>query len=216
MNQEKIGKFIAQCRKEKGYTQSALAEKLGITDRAVSKWETGRSVPDASIMLELCKNLDINVNELLTGERIEMEDYKEKAEQTMLELKRMEEKKNRALLDSERWLFVLAGYLLFTCLDTFFRHQKFEWYTKELISADWLKNLLSYSCLVLGLLAVFLCILHILVIELRAGYYQCSNCNEIYDPDWKKSLRAIPIKRSKKLVCPKCGKKCWHKKVLTK
>ena len=55
MDQEKIGKFIATCRKENGFTQAALAEKLGITDRAVSKWETGKSLPDASIMLELCE-----------------------------------------------------------------------------------------------------------------------------------------------------------------
>ena len=73
MNQEKIGKFIASCRKECGFTQASLAEKLGITDRAVSKWETGKSIPDASIMLELCNLLEISVNELLTGEHIAME-----------------------------------------------------------------------------------------------------------------------------------------------
>ena len=66
----KIGKFISACRKEKGLTQAQLAEKFGITDRAVSKWETGKSVPDASIMLELCEQLGINVNELLSGETI--------------------------------------------------------------------------------------------------------------------------------------------------
>lgn len=77
MNQEKIGKFIAKCRKENGYTQASLAEKLGITDRAISKWENGKSMPDASIMLELCELLKINVNELLTGEHIIMDNYKE-------------------------------------------------------------------------------------------------------------------------------------------
>ena len=61
MNQEKIGRFIASCRKECGYTQASLGEKLGITDRAVSKWETGKSMPDASIMLELCNLLKISV-----------------------------------------------------------------------------------------------------------------------------------------------------------
>ena len=77
MDQEKIGKFIASCRKENGLTQATLAEKLGITDRAVSKWETGKSLPDASIMLELCEYLNINVNELLHGEHITMEQYKD-------------------------------------------------------------------------------------------------------------------------------------------
>ncbi len=77
MDQKKIGKFIALCRKENGYTQAALAEKLGITDRAVSKWENGKSMPDASIMLELCELLKINADELLTGEHILIDDLKE-------------------------------------------------------------------------------------------------------------------------------------------
>lgn len=76
MDQKKIGKFIALCRKENGYTQAALAEKLGITDRAVSKWENGKSMPDASIMLELCELLKINVDELLTGEHILVDNLK--------------------------------------------------------------------------------------------------------------------------------------------
>lgn len=75
MDQERIGKFIASCRKEQNLTQANLAEKLGITDRAVSKWETGRSLPDASIMPELCAILDININELFSGERIGMDQY---------------------------------------------------------------------------------------------------------------------------------------------
>ena len=79
MNQEVIGKFISTCRKEKGLTQTQLAEKLNITNRAVSKWETGKSVPDAAIMLDLCEILDVSVNELLSGERIAMENYQKKA-----------------------------------------------------------------------------------------------------------------------------------------
>ena len=79
MNQEAIGKFISTCRKEKGLTQTQLAEKLNITNRAVSKWETGKSVPDAAIMLDLCEILDVSVNELLSGERIAMENYQKKA-----------------------------------------------------------------------------------------------------------------------------------------
>ena len=80
MDQIKIGKFISSCRKEQEMTQSALAEKLGISDRAVSKWETGKSMPDSGIMLELCELLHINVNELLSGEKIMAELYNENAE----------------------------------------------------------------------------------------------------------------------------------------
>lgn len=98
MNQEKIGKFIASCRKENGYTQASLAEKLGITDRAISKWENGKSMPDVSIMLELCELLQINVNELLTGEHIIMDNYKDIAEKNLVEIKTQEEKANKRVI----------------------------------------------------------------------------------------------------------------------
>lgn len=91
MNQTEIGKFIAKCRKEKKLTQAQLAEKLNITDRAVSKWETGKSMPDSSIMLELCEILGITVNELLSGEEINMEIYEQKVEENLIALKRKDE-----------------------------------------------------------------------------------------------------------------------------
>lgn len=91
MNQENIGKFIAKCRKGKNLTQAQLAEKLNITDRAVSKWETGKSMPDSSIMLELCEILGITVNELLSGEKIDMENLEKKADENLIALKRNEE-----------------------------------------------------------------------------------------------------------------------------
>ena len=94
MDQIKVGKFIAACRKEQGMTQANLAEKLGISDRAVSKWETGKSMPDSGIMLELCELLKINVNELLSGERIMAESYDKRAEENLLEMKRQVEEKN--------------------------------------------------------------------------------------------------------------------------
>ncbi len=111
MNQEKIGKFIAVCRKENGYTQAVLAEKLGITDRAVSKWETGKSMPDVSIMLELCNLLNISVNELLTGEHITMENYKEKAEENLLELQGKKVKAQKSLLRTELIFMAIAVLL---------------------------------------------------------------------------------------------------------
>ena len=91
MNQIDTGKFIAGYRKEKGLTQAQLAEKLNITDRAVSKWETGKCMPDSSIMLELCNILGVTVNELLSGERIEMNNYEEKVNENLIELKRKDE-----------------------------------------------------------------------------------------------------------------------------
>lgn len=85
MNQEKIGKFIATCRKEQNLTQEQLAEKLGITYKAVSKWECGKGLPDASIMMELCKILKITVNDLLSGEKVDKEHYQKKLEQNIID-----------------------------------------------------------------------------------------------------------------------------------
>ncbi|MED9925178.1 MAG: helix-turn-helix transcriptional regulator [Clostridia bacterium] len=86
MNQIKIGKFIAKCRKKNNLTQMQLAEKLNITDRAISKWKNGKGMPDSSIMLDLCNELKISVNELLCGEFIEMNNYNEVAEKMLLEM----------------------------------------------------------------------------------------------------------------------------------
>ena len=91
MEQTKIGTFIARCRKKKKLTQAQLAERLNITDRAVSKWETGKSMPDSSILLELCEILGITVNELLSGEEIDMERYEKKADENLIALKRKDE-----------------------------------------------------------------------------------------------------------------------------
>ncbi len=84
MNQEKIGKFIAECRKDKNLTQLQLAEILGVTDRSVSKWENGRCMPDLSLFKPICTELDITINELLSGERIEKELYQEKLEENIV------------------------------------------------------------------------------------------------------------------------------------
>ena len=92
LNQEKIGRFIAERRKEQALTQKQLAEQLNVSDKAVSKWETGRSMPDNAILFDLCKVLDINVNELLSGEKLSDDSYHGKAEENMMTL--MKEKQN--------------------------------------------------------------------------------------------------------------------------
>ena len=84
MNQEKIGRFIAQLRKEKNMTQNDLAKKLGITDRAISKWENGRGMPDLSLLTSLCETLDISINELLSGSRLDKKEYQDKLEENII------------------------------------------------------------------------------------------------------------------------------------
>ena len=86
MNQELTGKFIAQLRKEKNMTQKELADKLGISDKTVSKWETGNGMPDVSLLQPLCEESSVNLNELLSGERLSEESYNGKAEENMMNL----------------------------------------------------------------------------------------------------------------------------------
>ena len=117
MNQIDTGKFIANCRKEKGLTQAQLAEKLNITDRAVSKWETGKCMPDSSIMLELCNILDVTVNELLSGERLEMNHYQEKVNENLIELKRKDENNmNRNAVISIVYTVTMVIGILVCCI----------------------------------------------------------------------------------------------------
>ena len=113
MNQEKIGKFIAKCRKDKNLTQGELADKLNISNKAISKWETGRGMPDASIMLELCAYLGITVNELLSGEKLEEGEYKEKANENIINIAKESEKNKKV---KNKIIIVLTIVIIFSIL----------------------------------------------------------------------------------------------------
>jgi len=202
VDQEKIGKFIAQCRKAKGFTQAALAERLGITDRAVSKWETGRSLPDASIMLELCALLDINVNELLSGERLDMDNYKDMAETHLIEMRKQEEAANRRLLSLE-WVIGLMGTL------GFFMGMFAGSYA---VTDPWWRAALY----VLGTLMLLAGGQVALKLEQSVGYYECPECGERYVPTMKAVFFAPHFGRTRRMKCPRCGAKAYQKKVLTK
>ena len=110
MDQIKIGRFIAESRKKQNLTQMQLAEELGITDRAVSKWENGKSMPDSSIMLDLCGLLKISVNDLLNGEVVIMENYNEKTEQLLLEMVKQKEENDKRLLSLEILIGIFFCY----------------------------------------------------------------------------------------------------------
>ncbi|MBO5888723.1 MAG: helix-turn-helix domain-containing protein, partial [Clostridia bacterium] len=112
MDQIKIGKFIATCRKNQNLTQMQLAEKLNITDRAISKWETGRALPDSTIMIELCNILKITVNDLLCGEKLIMENYNKNVEDTLLEMVKEKEKSDKMLFTLEWVIGILSIVVL--------------------------------------------------------------------------------------------------------
>lgn len=107
MNQERIGKFIAKCRKEQKLTQEEFAEKLNITYKAVSKWECGKSLPDASIMMDLCTILEINVNDLLSGKKVDKDKYADSAEENLIILTRQIEKRKSILKKFKNYFYSL-------------------------------------------------------------------------------------------------------------
>ena len=84
MDQERIGKFIAECRKEKNLTQQELAERLGVSDRTIGNWENGRNMPDLSLFKPLCQELDITLNDLMSGEKVSQKEYQEKFEENIV------------------------------------------------------------------------------------------------------------------------------------
>ena len=200
MDQIKIGKFIAECRKKNNLTQMQLAEKLNITDRAISKWENGKSMPDSSIMLDLCNELKISVNELLSGEMTEMNNYNEKAEQNLLEMKRQKEESDKRLLTMEIVIGILSSVLLFVLV----------FVASFIEMADWSRILL----IIIGFVPFIVGIPFAIRIEQIAGYYQCDNCKYKYIPSYKQVLFAMHSGRTRYMRCHKCHKKTWNKKVI--
>ncbi len=202
MEQVKIGKFIASKRKEQGLTQLQLAEKLGITDRAVSKWETGKSLPDASLMPELCKLLKITINDLLCGEVVSVENYNEKAEKALLEMVKKEEMQNKKLMMYENVIGFgsTLSFLIQVLVAVFFVKNT---------TAQILLFILAFAFLIVG-------VSFALKIETETGYYECQKCHNKYVPKYSSVYFAMHLGTTRYMKCPKCGKKSWQKKVMSK
>ena len=202
MDQLKIGKFIAECRKQKSLTQMQLAEKLGITDKAISKWERGISMPDTSIMLELCDILGINVNELLSGEKIIMENSNQKNEQLLLDMAKELEKKNKTIWSS-MWAIMIVSMaaLLAGIFIAAFLIPEGVW---QLVTI--------FTICVAFLIPCF----YALKLEVSVGAYKCKNCGHEIVPTYKQALNSMHIGTTRYLKCPKCNKRSWCKKVIKK
>ena len=198
----KIGKFIADCRKKKNLTQMQLAEKLNITDRAISKWECGRAMPDSSIMLDLCSVLEISVNELLLGEEIEMEKYNKQVEQNLIEMVKQKEEADKRLLKIEIVLIAIS-ITFFISLIVVIGLVEMPLWAKILIGIG------GFIQLVISALISFR-------IEQKAGYYECQECHHTFIPTFAQAILAPHIGRKKYMKCPSCGKKNYCKKVISK
>ena len=202
MDQIKIGKFIAECRKKENLTQAQLAERLNITDRAVSKWENGRAMPDTSIMLELCNILGISVNELLSGGEINMENNNQQNEELLLGLAKELEQKNKIIWKSMWAIMIVSMIALFAGLA---------------IAAFVIPEGVWQLVTILGLCVVFLIpCFYALKLEVSVGAYKCKNCGHEIVPTYSQALNAMHMGTTRFLKCPKCGKRTWCKKVLKK
>ena len=202
MDQVKIGKFIAHCRKKANLTQLQLAEKLSITDRAISKWETGKSLPDSAIMLELCGTLGITVNDLLSGEVVTMDNYNKELEKNLIEMVKQKEEADKRLLSAEIFIGITATVVLFALI--------------FLAAFGEISNGLKISLIVIGFVLFLAGCFYALRIEQVAGYYACKACGHKYVPTYKAVNLAPHMGRTRFMRCPQCGKKSWQKKVLSK
>ena len=200
MDQIKIGKFISEKRKELGITQSELAEKLNITDRAISKWENGVCMPDVGTIPELCEILNITINDLFSGEVVNMKNNEKKLEENLMDLARQKEEADKRLLNLEWIIGILACIVLLGGLLV----------TSYVEMETYLRVIIIVGSVIIFLIAMF----YALKIEQVAGYYECKNCGHKYVPEYWTVFFAPHMGRSRYMRCPKCNTKCYHKKVI--
>ena len=201
MDQIKIGKFIAEERKAKKYTQRELADKLGISDKTMSKWERGNGFPEVSLLLPLCNELEITVNELLSGKRLQEVDYKKIAEENMVNLvKEAQESKKKIVMSAlVACLVIIAAVPLFVMAGAF--------------DMDvWLRTVLMG----IGIIIIIIGIAIACILDREAGAFECPECNERFVPDMKSYVMGPHTLTKRKLTCPKCGCTKYCKHVLTK
>ena len=194
MDQLKIGKFIAQMRKEKNLTQRKLADELCISDKTISKWECGKGLPEVSLMLPLCEILEISVNELLSGEKIAASDYKKKAEENIMKLINEKQENKKKITIS----IIVAAITVISA--------------SVLIMVSGLTQLSTAARIALVAVAVEIMIAGIgvsAVMDMDAGVYECPHCGERFIPSYKEYIMGAHSITRRHLKCPHCGKKSF-------
>ena len=199
MDQIKIGKFIAECRKKQNLTQAQLAEKLDITDRAISKWETGKAMPDSDIMLDLCDILGIKVNELLCGEMIDIEHKDEQLNELIFQMAKNEERYHKRLLHSA-YVIIATSLTALICLMSLI---------SLLIPECGFQKFLIIVSVILFIIPCMIA----LKFKAETGYYECKNCQHMFVPNYKEIAVLMQTPTRRLLKCTKCGKWTWCKKL---
>lgn len=203
MNQIDIGKFISKERKNKKYTQKQLSDILNISDKTVSKWECGKGLPEVSLLLPLCNELGITVNELLSAKRLSEDNYVQKAEENIMSLmKEQEENQNK-------WKAMIAmGTISTTAFLTLIIIVAFY---SNVISLPAKISIVSIASVIFIIGLYFT-----MQSERTIGYYKCSNCNALFIPNMKEYIFTSHILSTRKLKCPHCGAKKYSRKVMSK
>lgn len=200
MDQIKIGKFIAQSRKELGWTQRQLADELAISDKTVSKWETGKGLPEVALMMPLCEMLGISVNELLSGERFAESEFKERTERVIMDLVReREENKKKVVLAVVSAVVTVVATLTIILMAGLLQMEQ------------WQRALLTGIGLVVMLGGLFVSA----ALEWDAGTYECKHCKARFVPTMGAYMMGMHTLTTRHLRCPECGKKSWCKRRLT-
>lgn len=195
MDLNKTGKFIALIRKEKGLTQRELAEKLNLSEKTISKWERGVGFPDISLILPLCKCLEIDANELMTGERLQDKQYRINAENNLLKLMDKTSPKLKYTISTILAIVTILITLGLILLAGF------------VIEEVWIKILVC----VISVLLVVSNIALILLVAVNTEVYECCHCGEKFVPTMREYLMGANTMKKRYLRCPYCHKKGWNK-----
>lgn len=201
MDQVKIGKFIAAERKARNWTQQQLADRLHISGKTVSKWETGGGLPEISLLMPLCEELDLTVNELLSAQRLTEAEYKTKAEGNIMDFLREREENRKKF-----WLTFIVGMVATV-----------SFVTLLLVVTVYGEVMSPWARVALVVIAccVFTAGLYVAAEgERTVGWYKCPHCGETFVPSFRAYLWSPHMWTTRHLRCPACGKKSWCKKRL--
>ncbi len=200
MDTIKIGQFIKSLRKENSLTQREVAERLNVSEKTISKWETGNGMPEVSIMLPLCKLFGISINELLSGERLDEKQYVEKAEENMAMLVDRTTPRKKIVISTISCILVILSSLALILISALF------------ITQIWLK----FVVIGIALTVVIADIAVILLVAVSTEIYECEKCGKKFVPTLTAYILAPHTLKRRYLKCPHCGKKSWNNSRLRK
>lgn len=202
MDQIETGKFIARERKGKGLTQQQLAQRLEISNRTISKWECGKGFPEVSLLLPLCQELGVSVNELLSGRRLQEQDYRKKAEENMIDLMNEREKNSRRF-----WLATLTGVAATVAFLTLM--------AAACVYGQGMPLAMRAAVIVIAAAVFVIGMYAAMQGERSIGFFQCRHCGTDFVPSWKAYILGAHLFTAYRyLRCPHCGRRGWCRKTM--